>query len=319
MIPAIRAAGGEVVAVASRDPGRGRKLASSFGIAQLCPSYDELLLADLDAVYIPLPNALHLPWTLRAVAAGKHVLCEKPMALTAAEARQMRVAAEDRGVLLAEAVMYRYHPRWQTVRQLIADGGLGSLRHLQGSFTFRLGPPPNIRWDPELGGGALYDVGSYLVSACRWLAGEPTRVLARAQTRHGVDSDGSMLLEFASTEGPASAELAFSFEAVEHQRLEVIGTKGSLVIPNPFTAWRGGSVPLWLSRERAGPAERIATPVADPYQEMVAAFTTRVRGGPPLPTEPADAELGLRVLDAGRRSLISQSWERPSGQVSPGF
>ncbi|HVB13511.1 MAG TPA: Gfo/Idh/MocA family oxidoreductase [Candidatus Dormibacteraeota bacterium] len=313
VIPAIAAAGGEVVALASRDPDRGQEVAQSLGIPQFLRKYQELVEADLDAVYIPLPNSLHLPWTLQAVAAGKHVLCEKPLALSAAEARQMRQAAEERSVVLAEAVMYRYHPRWQQVRQLISDGAVGNLRHLQGSFTFSLGPRPDIRWDRELGGGALYDVGSYLVSACRWLVGEPIRVLARADMRQGVDGDGSMLLEFAGSDGPVAAELAYSFESAETQRLELIGSKGSLLVPKPFTAWTGESIPIWLSREPGGPAEQIATPAADPYQEMVAAFTSRVRGGPLLSTGPEDAELGLRVLDAARRSLASRSWELPLG------
>jgi predicted dehydrogenase len=311
VIPAIIAAGGELVALASRDPERGGEMAARFQIPRLCLTYQALLEADLEAVYIPLPNSLHRPWTLRAVAAGKHVLCEKPLALTAAEAMEMREAAADRGVVLAEAVMYRYHPRWQLIHGLVADGRLGSLRHLQGSFTFPLGPEPDIRWDPALGGGALYDVGSYLVNACRWLAGEPTRVLTRAELRHGVVSDGSMLLEFKTPAGPVSAELAYGFESAEHQRLELIGTEASLTVPKPFTAWREEAIPLWMSPTPGGTSRRIPTPAADPYQEMVAAFTARVRGGPPLPTEAEDAELGLRVLDAGHRSLVTEGWEIP--------
>lgn len=311
VIPAILAAGDEVVALASRDAGRAREMAARFGVGQLSPSYDALLGADLDAVYIPLPNSLHRPWTLRALAAGKHVLCEKPLALTAAEAVEMGAAAQARGLLLAEAVMYRYHPRWQTVRSLLGGGELGSVRHLQGSFTFPLGSEANIRWDPALGGGALYDVGSYLVSACRWLVGEPSRVLARARLRHGVDSDGSLLLEFSGSGAQVSAELAYSFESAERQRLEVIGTLASLTIPKPFTAWRGESIPLWLAREPGGSAERIPTASADPYQEMVAAFAARVGGGAALPTSAEDAELGLRVLDACRRSVTSRTWETP--------
>lgn len=311
VIPAILAAGGDMAALASRDPERGGAMAAAFGIPQLCPSYEALLEADLDAVYIPLPNSLHRAWALRAVAAGKHVLCEKPLALTAAEAKEMGEAAANAGVVLAEAVMYRYHPRWQVIRGLVSDGSLGSLRHLQGTFTFPLRPESDIRWDPALGGGALYDVGSYLVNATRWLAGEPTRVLTRAELRHGVVSDGSMLLEFEATQGPLSAELAYSFESAEHQRLELIGTEASLTIPKPFTAWHEEAIPLWLSPVPGGTSRRIPTPAADPYQEMVSAFTDRVGGGAPLPTEAEDAELGLRVLDAGHRSHLSGGWEIP--------
>ena len=311
VIPAILAAGGEMVAVASRDPERGGEMVAKFGIPQLCPSYEALLETDLDAVYIPLPNSLHRPWTLRAAAAGKHVLCEKPLALNAAEAKEMGEAAASHGVVLAEAVMYRYHPRWRVIRGLIGDGSLGSLRHIQGTFTFPLRSESDIRWDPALGGGALYDIGSYLVNASRWLAGEPTRVLTRAQLRHGVVSDGSMLLEFNSPEGPVSAELAYSFESAENQRMELIGTESSLTIPKPFTAWHEESIPLWLSPAPGGTSRRIATPAADPYQEMVSAFADRVGGGALLPTEAGDAELGLRVLDAGHRSHVSGEWEIP--------
>jgi len=311
VLPAIQAAGGEVVALASRDPRRGRRLAADFGIPLLCSQYQALLESDLDAVYIPLPNSLHLPWTLRAMAAGKHVLCEKPLTLNAAEARQMVRAAKSHQVVLTEAVMYRYHPRWALVRQLVAEGRLGHLRHLQGSFTFTLRPPPDIRWKSALGGGALYDLGSYLVSACRWLAGEPQRVLARARNRHGVDSDGSVLLEFAGAGGPLSAELAYSFEAAEHQSLELIGSDASLTIPKPFTAWRGEAIPVRLRSVPTGSEESIPTPAADPYLEMVSAFTAAVREGLPLSTDAHDGELGLRVLEACQRSLVSQSWERP--------
>ncbi|MGC1185654.1 MAG: Gfo/Idh/MocA family oxidoreductase [Candidatus Dormiibacterota bacterium] len=315
VIPAILGAGDTVVAIASRDRGRALEMASGFGVAVVA-TYLELIEAELDAVYIPLPNSLHQPWTLRAVAAGKHVLCEKPLARTAAEAQTMRQAARERGVVLAEAVMYRYHPRWKLVHQTISQGGVGALRHLRGTFSFDLAPPPDIRWQVELGGGALYDLGSYLVSACRWLAGEPTRVLARQHTIHGVDGDGSMLLEFASAEGPVAAELAYSFMAAEHQVFEVIGTRGSLLVPKPFTAWRHESIPLWLTKSPEQSAQAIPTPEADPYQEMVIAFDERVRGGAELLCDPADSESGLLVLDAARRSLASGAWEQPE-RLSP--
>ncbi|HEY6538384.1 MAG TPA: Gfo/Idh/MocA family oxidoreductase [Candidatus Dormibacteraeota bacterium] len=308
VVPAIRAAGGAVAAVASRDPARARAWAAEIPGALACPNYQSLLEADLDAVYLPLPNSLHLPWTLRALAAGRHVLCEKPLALSAAEGEEMERAANGAGLVLAEAVMYRYHPRWRVVRQLIEQGRIGDLRHLRGTFTFPLAPPPDIRWQSELGGGALYDVGSYLVNACRWLAGEPTRVLARAALAHGVDLDGSVLMEFQSGEGPVSAELAYSFAATEHQVLELIGTSGSLLIPRPFTAWRDELVPLRL--EEGGGLE-VAAPAADPYLEMVLAFTERVGGGRALAQDLADSVLGLRALDAVRRSLASGAWESP--------
>ncbi|MGH7691612.1 MAG: Gfo/Idh/MocA family protein [Candidatus Dormibacteria bacterium] len=317
LIPAIRDAGGEVAAVASRDHLRGQRFAACCGIPKVCESYQELVDADLDAVYIPLPNSLHLEWTLRALAAAKHVLCEKPLALSPAEAVRMGDAAVAAGVVLGEAVMYRYHPRWEVVRELLGEGRIGALRHIQGSFTFSLTTSPDIRWQAELGGGALYDVGSYLVSACRWLAGEPTRVAARAQLSHGVDAEGSLILEFPGEAEPISAELAYGFRSAEHQQLELIGTTGSLLIPKAFSAWRGEAIPLWIQRTPAGPAESIPTPAADPYREMVLAFSQRILGGPPLAVEPHDSELGLRVLEAARRSALSGAFEDVSSAADP--
>jgi len=311
VLPAIQAGGGELVALASRDRARGQEMASRFGIPLVLDDYARLLEVELDAVYLPLPNSLHLPWTLGAVAAGKHVLCEKPLALSGAEAREISAAATASGLVVAEALMYRYHPRWRTVRQLVAEGRLGSLRHLQGCFSFPLGPPPNIRWVAGLGGGALYDVGSYLLSAARWLAGEPDRVLARVGRRHGVDSDGSVLLEFSGPAGPVAAELAFSFEAVEHEELVLIGTEAILVVPKPFTAWTGEAIPLQL---RGGPgrgSEAIITAAADPYREMVVAFTASVRGGHAPFTDCGDAARNLAVLEACQRSAAGGRWERP--------
>jgi predicted dehydrogenase len=316
VIPAILDAGDQIAAVASRNPQRSRLLAAEFGLEQDGLTYQELVESNVDAIYIPLPNSLHLTWTLRALAAGKHVLCEKPLALTAAEGREMVQAAEEHEVVLAEAVMYRYHPRWQVVHQTIAQGRVGQIRHLRGTFSFSLGPPPDIRWEEDLGGGALYDLGSYLLNACRWLAGEPDRVLGRAHVAHGVDGDGSLLLEFPAPDGPVSAELAFSFEAAEHQVFEVIGKEGSLLIPKPFTAWRGEAIPLWLSEAAGEPARPIQTPAADPYTEMVRAFRSRVHGGPELLLAPRDSERGLRLLDAARQSIFSQSWIQLAETVS---
>jgi predicted dehydrogenase len=311
VLPAIQAAGGELVALASHDRARGQEMADSFGIPLLLDDYAGLLEVELDAVYLPLPNSLHLPWTLRAVAAGKHVLCEKPLALTRAEALEIGAAAAASRLVVAEALMYRYHPRWQTARQLVAEGRIGSLRHLQGCFSFPLRPPPEIRWVAGLGGGVLYDLGSYLLSASRWLAGEPDRVLARARRRHGVDSDGSALLEFTEEGGPVSAELAYSFEAVEHQEMALIGTEATLVLPKPFTAWGGEAIPLQLRRGLETEPESIPAAAADPYREMVAAFTASVRGDRAPFTGCEDAALNLAVLEACQRSVASGGWERP--------
>ncbi len=311
LLPALRAAGDEVVALASSRPAAGRALAAEFEIPYFFERYEAVLEIPLDAVYVPLPNSLHRGWTLAALEAGKHVLCEKPLALSALEAEEMGRAAARRGLALAEAVMYRYHPRWQVVHRALRQGRLGQLRHLQGRFTFPLAEGANPRWEADLGGGALLDVGSYLINASRWLAGEPGRVLARGFERHGVDSDDSILLEFRGPGCPAAAELACGFDATESQELVLVGTEGTLRVPKPFTAWTGEEIPLELERQLGGPVELLPTPAADPYQLMVEAFGRSVRDGTPLPTGARDGERNLRVLDACRRSMATAAWERP--------
>lgn len=300
-MPAIRAAGGEVVAVASRDPERARKVARELGIPKACASYEAVLSASLDCIYLPLPNSLHLEWALRALAAGKHVLCEKPLALSREQALTMDRAAARHGRVLAEALMYRYHPRWEEVLHLLRSGAIGEPRHVAGSFAFPLLPGDDYRWRPELGGGALYDVGCYLVSASRQVLGaEPLRALAIARSPEGVDVRCDLMLDFGER---GSADLACAFDRGESQWLRVEGAQGALHIPLPFTAWRGQTVPVYLERSPGAAGERIETPAADPYREMAEQFMGAVlTGGQPL-TSAREAAANLAVLDACRSSL----------------
>lgn len=286
--------------MASRDPERARRVAAQLGIPSVERDYGSLLASDLDCVYIPLPNSEHRRLTLAALGRGKHVLCEKPLALSAVEASEMGAAAEGLGLQLAEAVMYRYHPRWRTLVGLVREGALGSPRHVAGSFSFPLAAGDDYRWRPELGGGALLDIGTYLLSAARWILGaEPERVLARAHLRGGVDEGCDLLLDFG---GAGSAALSCSFARAESQWLRVEGSLASLSVPLPFTAWKGERVPLLLE-SRPGSAPRIVeTEAADPYQEMVVHFTSAVLGGPAPVSSAAEAALNLRVADGCRRS-----------------
>lgn len=300
-MPAIRAAGGEVVALGSRDLERGRACAAELGIPTALPGYEAVLEAELDCVYLPLPNSLHLPWAVRALRAGKHVLCEKPLALTANEALAMEAEANARHLVLAEAVMYRYHPRWEQVLNLLGAGAIGEPRHVAGSFAFTLAPGDDYRWRPELGGGALYDVGSYLVSASRQVfAREPQAVLARAAVQAGVDVRCDLLLDFG--EG-GSAALGCAFDRGESQWLRVEGADGSLLVPLPFTAWTGQRVSLYLGRSPRGPLEAVEAPAADPYQLMAARFMEGVRAQRHPLTSPTEGVANLMVLDACRQSL----------------
>ena len=199
--PAIQASrNGELVAVASRDGGRAREFAEKWGIPEHHGSYAALLVdEEIDAVYNPLPNSLHLEWTVRAAEAGKHVLCEKPLALDERECREMAAAARSNGVLLLEAFMYRFHPRTERVVDMVRDGAIGQLKAIRSAFTFRLRSAENIRLDPDLGGGALMDVGCYCVNVSRPLAGgEPLAVQATARwANSGVDEQlmGTLLFD----------------------------------------------------------------------------------------------------------------------------
>jgi predicted dehydrogenase len=198
MIPAIQSSkNGEVTAVASRDAQKGAEFAARMGIPKSYSSYEALLEdADIDAVYIPLPNSLHYEWTIKATRAGKHILCEKPLAVSAVQCQEMEAAAQEGGVLLMEAFMYRFHPRTEQVIERVRAGALGPLRMIQSSFTFKLTHPDNIRLRADLGGGSLMDVGCYCVNLCRTLAGEePEAVQASAHwASSGVDEQliGSM-------------------------------------------------------------------------------------------------------------------------------
>ncbi len=276
LLPAIRAAAGsELIAIAARDRARAHALAAAHGIQRVHPDYTALLAdPDVDAVYLPLPNSLHLPWTLRALAAGKHVLCEKPLAPNATEAVEMAGAARASGRLLMEAVMYRFHPR---MRALVAGLSGTEIRHVSASFTFPLAGAGDYRLRPELGGGALLDVGFYAVDVARWLLGEPERVEAVVR-REAVDMSCSVLLGF-----PAGAQAALfaSFECAEQQELLVVCADRVERLDQPFTGWRNPD---------------------DPYQLMVEAFTEALRTGgpPPLPLESSIANLRLldRIRDA---------------------
>ena len=269
LIPAIEEAGNaELVALASRDPVRGRGL---FG-GRLYGDYQALLDdPDVDAVYVPLPNHLHREWALGGLAAGKHVLCEKPLALTAAEAEEMAVAARGSGRLLMEAFMYRFHPRIRTAVESLRRNPPAEVR---ASFGFPLDAPGNYRLDPAMGGGALLDVGCYTIDLARWILGEPSWVEATGHVDQ-VDRSVSMTLGFASG---ARALLFASFESEEVQQLRA----GELELDQPFTAWKD--------------------PV-DPYRAMVEEFSAAALGGLPAPLPLEDSIGNLRVLDAVRRSL----------------
>lgn len=290
-----------IVAIGSRDEARARTVAAAAGIRTVHGSY-EALLADpeVDAVYIPLPNHLHAEWTIRALEAGKHVLCEKPLALSAAEAERMIEVSERTGRKLMEAFMYRLHPSWLAVRDLVASGRIGRLTHVQSWFSYFNDDPANIRNIREIGGGALYDIGCYSVNLSRMLFGaEPERVVASVTREHGdgVDVATSAILDFPA--GTATFTCAIRVEP--DQRVHIYGTQGRISIPIPFNipphlptavhVAAGGDPPV------APAIETLTFPPADPYGAEAAAFAAAVLDGTPVPTPPADAVANLRVIE----------------------
>jgi predicted dehydrogenase len=316
MLPAMRLVPDvEVVAVASRDGARAAETARAQGIPRAHASY-EALIADpgVDAIYNPLPNHLHVPWSERAAAAGKHVLCEKPIATTAAEARRL-VAARDRaGVVICEAAMVRMHPRWHAARELIREGRIGALRSFQGTFAYALGAGrTDIRYEASMGGGVLYDTGFYPVTMSRFcFEAEPVAVLARAALSgpDGVDVLSSAVLEFPG----GQATLTCGMELSSMQQALLLGTKGYLDVPVAWTpaADRPSELTLETSPvlERPRPDRRRFEAV-DQYALLVAAFARAVtdRGPGPIPLE--DSVKNVAVLEALVRSSKSGRWETP--------
>jgi xylose dehydrogenase (NAD/NADP) len=246
IIPPLRAsATSRLLAVASRDPARAAAYAEEWGIGRAHGSY-EALLADpeIDAVYVPLPNHLHAEWTIRAARAGKHVLCEKPLALSVGEVDAMEAAAREAGVVLAEAFMYRHHPQTLKVEELVRSGAIGAPRFVRGAFSFPLDRPDDFRLRPEWGGGCLWDVGCYPLSFVRFVLGaEPVEVVgSQVVGTTGVDETFAGQLVFP---GGVLAQIDAGFRSAFRTQLEVAGTAGTIFVPQP---WRPEGQPIRLVR-----------------------------------------------------------------------
>ncbi|MDL2344419.1 Gfo/Idh/MocA family oxidoreductase [Deinococcus sp. MIMF12] len=296
LIPAIRAAGGEVTVLGARDPDseRVRDFAREWGIARV-GTYADVIASDVVAVYNPLPNDAHLPWTLAALRARKHALTEKPLVLNAGEAQTLADTAAGTGRVLLEAFAYRFGPHVARLREVVASGELGEVRALRGAFGFPLTNPDDFRWVPGMGGGALYDVGCYPVNLARLLLGEPRAVTAQARwTPGGVDLGLSGTLDFGET--LATVDCAFDWGPVPTQRLTVMGTRGSLELDGAFESHSGRSLTLRL---RTASGERTETFAPhNGYAAMVAHFQRVAQGDEAPLFPPEDAVRQARVLDA---------------------
>ncbi|MFC7323369.1 Gfo/Idh/MocA family protein [Halorubrum rutilum] len=296
VIPAIAASDHAVGAVASRDPDRAAAFAEAQSIPRNYGSYEALLDdGGLDAVYVPLPNGLHAEWTTRAADAGFHVLCEKPLAVDAAEAREVTERCEDRGVTLMEGFMYRYHPRTERVLELV-ERELDDVRTVTSTFRFPLyGRPDDVRLDPALAGGSLMDVGCYPVSLARTVLGEPERAYAHASdTRDaGVDTELAGVLEYADGR---SARVASGFDTQLVQRYRIDATNGWIEVERAFDA--PADEPVELTYEVDGRRGVETFDPVDQYRLQVEHFADRIADGTAPLTDGAEAIANMRVVDA---------------------
>ncbi len=312
MIPGIQASlWGRVAAIASRDGVKAQSMAERLDIPVWYGTYEDLLSdPNIDVIYIPLPNHLHAEWTVRAAQAGKHVLCEKPAALSAVEALRMVEACESAGVQFAEAFMYRYHPRYTKIRQLIAEGTIGELRGMHATFTFNNAQDQgNIRYQRQMGGGSLYDVGCYPISAARLVFGtEPKAATVTAlisDAHDGVDMMASGLLEFPD-------QLALTFDcgmwADFRNHLEILGTDGRIEVPHAFLG--PANFRVWSRGEE----REEEFPELNPYTLQADRFAQSILHQEPLAFDPMDAVRNMAALDAclasayqGDRRLVQRT------------
>jgi predicted dehydrogenase len=301
LLPAFaRAASAELRGIASRSPERARSAAAAAGIPEAHGSYEALLDdPNIDAIYNPLPNSLHAEWTMKAAERGKHILCEKPLSPTAAEAQRVVDFCRARGVFLMDGFMWPHHPRTIRIRQLLDRGDLGAVRRVAGAFTFQLEPldPSNIRLRPELGGGSLLDVGCYPIYGIRWAFGaEPVRTYAAAVYQHGVDVEMSGLLWLADGR---MASFDCGFTAPYRAWLEITGSEGVIWVPE---MWVPSKRATFEVRRPGRPPEEVRIEGEDQIVHMIDNFGHGVLEQQPVAPPPEEAVGTLRVLDALARS-----------------
>ena len=312
--PLMRSQRCEVVGLASRDAARAAEVAEQLGIARSYGSYEELLAdPDIDAIYNPLPNHLHVPWSIKAAEAGKHVLCEKPIGLDAGECEALIAARDRTGLVIQEAFMVRTHPQWLRTRELVQGGRIGELKAIQGFFSYHLLDPDNVRNVAEWGGGGLLDIGCYPITTSRFVTGlEPARVAALIDRdpTSGVDRLGAVMLDYGSVQGG----FQYGTQLVPRQTMQFFGDQGRLVVEVPFNA--PNDVPCRISLFE-GPGlgdvavETIEIPACDQYGVMGDAFAAAVQDGSPQPVPLENSLANMKVIDAVFRAAANGSWERP--------
>jgi predicted dehydrogenase len=302
-------------AIASRDLAKAQEAAAALGIPKAYGSYEELLAdPDIDAIYNPLPNDLHVPWTIKAAEAGKHVLCEKPISLTAAEAETLLAVRARTGVKIGEAFMVRLHPQWLRLRELIAEGRIGELRSVAGFFSYFNINPANIRNKVDAGGGALMDIGCYLIQASRFaFAQEPARVVASIDRDPAMHTDRltSAILEFP---GGGQSIFTCSTQLVPYQRLQFLGAKGRIELEVPVNVAPDRPTRLLIDSgaDLFGGGITVETfPACDQYTLQGDAFSKAILDNAEVPVPVEDAIRNMAVIEAIFRSAGTGRWEQP--------
>ncbi|MGH9855272.1 MAG: Gfo/Idh/MocA family protein [Blastocatellia bacterium] len=297
----------EVAAIASRDQARAYEVAGKFGVPKAYGSYEELLAdPEIEVIYNPAPNHLHVPWSIKALEAGKHVLCEKPIGLSAAEARQLLDASKSYPKLkVMEAFMYRHHPQWRRAKQLVEEGGVGELRTIHSLFSYFNNDPDNVRNKPEIGGGGLMDIGCYNISLSRFIFGEePRRVLGVLEYDPNFKTDriASGILDF----GRGTAVFTCSMQLAPYQRVNIFGDAGRVEIEIPFNAPPDRACRIW--HETPAGVEEIAFDICDQYTIQGDLFSLAVINDTPVFTPLEDAVANMRVIEAVVESGRSAKW-----------
>lgn len=298
----------DIVAIASRHKETAQAEAKRLGIPVVHGSYNDLLAdTSVDAIYIPLPNHLHVEWAIRCLEAGKHVLCEKPIAMSAAEATQLLLAGRDKPQLkLMEAFMYRFHPQWQYAKKYVQDGKLGELRTIQSFFSYYNADPKNIRNQVQAGGGAMMDIGCYCVSLARFIFGaEPLKVLGNVAFDPVLRTDimASGILDF----GNGTSSFTCSTQLAPHQRVKIFGTEACVEIEIPFNAPPDRPTRLWIHKKSG--SEEITFDITDHYTIQGDLFSQAILKNEPVPTPFEDAVNNMRVIEAVFESARKGGWE----------
>lgn len=310
VIPAIQDAENAVVtAIASRDLGRARDLADRFSVPHAFGSYEEMLASDvIDAVYIPLPTSQHVEWTIKAADAGKHVLCEKPIALKASEIDQLIAARDRNGVIVSEAFMVTYAPVWRKVRELLRAGAIGKLRHVQGAFTYFNRDPGNMRNIPELGGGGLPDIGVYPTITTRFVTeAEPRRVQATTERdpEFGTDIYSSVRADF----GDFELSFYISTQLANRQVMVFHGTEGFIEVKSPFNADRYGAEEVELTNQSHGISQIFRFQDSRQYRCEAEAFARAASGQTEEVVTLENSRLNQAFIDAIYRASEKDGWE----------